>query len=104
MAAKAKALSNSGQTPDMPLMSGDYKVYDTSGYTDSTRTLNGMKITGTDRTSSSPSANFNPTTVVDNKKIIDAKEVHNHPMNPGNINVTALQLAKYNNMLATSGI
>ena len=104
MAANAKALSNSGQTPDMPLMSGDYKVYDTSGYTDSTRTLNGMKITGTDRTSSSPSANFNPTTVVDNKKIIDAKEVHNHPMNPGNINVTALQLAKYNNMLATSGI
>ena len=73
-------------------------------YTNSTKSLNGMEITGTDRTSSSPSANFNPTTVVDNKKIIDAKEVHNHPMNPGNINVTALQLAKYNNMLATSGI
>ena len=78
-------------------------VLSSSGNTQSTKSLNGMKITGTDRTSS-PSADFNPTTVVDNKKIIDAKEVHNHPMNPGNINVTALQLAKYNNMLATSGI
>ena len=78
-------------------------VLSSSGNTQSTKSLNGMKITGTDRTSS-PSADFNSTTVVDNKKIIDAKEVHNHPMNPGNINVTALQLAKYNNMLATSGI
>ena len=71
-------------------------------YTNSTKSLNGMKITGTDR-SSSPSANFNPTTVVDNKKIIDAKEIHNHPMNADNNNFTVRQLARYNNGEAVFG-
>ena len=74
-----------------------------ANYTNSTKSLNDMAITGTDRTSSSPSANFNPTTVVDNKKIIDAKEVHNHPMNADNINFTVRQLARYNNGEAVFG-
>ena len=73
-------------------------------YTNSTKSLNGMEITGTDRTSSSPSANFNPTTVVDNKKIIDAKEVHNHPMSSSNSNLSVMQLARYNNGQAVLGI
>ena len=74
-----------------------------ANYTTSTKSLNGMEITGTDRTSS-PSADFNPTTVVDNKKIIDAKEVHNHPMSSSNSNLSVMQLARYNNGQAVLGI
>ena len=80
-------------------MFGDFK---TGGDTQSTKSLNGIEITGTNRTSS-PSANFNPTTVVDNKKIIDAKEIHNHPMNADNNNFTVRQLARYNNGEAVFG-
>ena len=41
---------------------------------------------------------------VDNKKIIDAKEVHNYPMDGYNNNSSHRQLSRFNNMLATSGI
>ena len=74
-----------------------------ANYTNSTKSLNGMEITGTDRTSS-PSADFNPTTVVDNKKIIDAKEIHNYPMDGYNNNSSHRQLSRFNNMEWAAGI
>tara|TARA_R110002167_G_scaffold37917_1_gene118561 strand:- start:44 stop:1465 length:1422 start_codon:yes stop_codon:yes gene_type:complete len=82
--------------------SGNY-VFD--NYTTGTKSLNGMTPTGTNRTSS-PSANFNPVTVnnVDNKKIIDAKEINYHDLQSQNINFTVRQLAKYANGDAVFGL
>jgi len=67
--------------------------------------LNGIEITGTNR-SSAPSADFNPVTVnnVDNKKIIDAKKIENNDLKANNSNPSVMQLARFNNLVATSGI
>ena len=79
--------------------------YDTSGFTQSTKSLNGMKITGTPMHGQGKDRTFMPSTYnVDNKKIIDAKEVHNYPMDGYNNNSSHRQLSRFNNMLATSGI
>ena len=113
--AEAKTLVNSLKADNLTLgaftssvfdaeesMFGDFK---TEGDTQSTKSLNGIEITGTNRTSS-PSANFNPVTVnnVDNKKIIDAKEINYHDLQSQNINFTVRQLAKYANGDAVFGL
>ena len=73
-------------------------------YTNSTKSLNGMEITGPPIHGQDKVRSFMPSTYnVDNKKIIDAKEVHNHPMNADNINFTVRQLARYNNGEAVFG-
>jgi len=85
---------------EIPKIQTNQYVFD--NYTNSTKALNSMATTGTVR-SSSPSADFNPTYNVDNKKIVDAKEVHNHPMNAANINFTHTQLSRLNNGEAVFG-
>ena len=74
-------------------------------YTNSTKSLNGMEITGPPIHGQDKVRTFMPSTYnVDNKKIIDAKEVHNYPMDGYNNNSSHRQLSRFNNMLATSGI
>ena len=76
-----------------------------ANYTNSTKSLNGMEITGPPIHGQDKVRTFMPSTYnVDNKKIIDAKEVHNYPMDGYNNNSSHRQLSRFNNMLATSGI
>ena len=64
-----------------------------------------MEITGPPIHGQDKVRTFMPSTYnVDNKKIIDAKEVHNYPMDGYNNNSSHRQLSRFNNMLATSGI
>jgi len=81
------------------------KDFNMSGETQSTKSLNDMKITGPPIHGQDKVRTFMPSTYnVDNKKIIDAKEVHNYPMDGYNNNSSHRQLSRFNNMLATSGI
>ena len=83
----------------------DETKFSASGDTRSTKSLNGMEITGPPIHGQDKNRTFMPSTYnVDNKKIIDAKEVHNYPMDGYNNNSSHRQLSRFNNMLATSGI
>ena len=79
--------------------------YDTSGFTQSTKSLNGMKNTGTPMHGQGTVMPFVPSTYnVDNKKIVDAKEIHNYPMDGYNNNSSHRQLSRFNNMHWAAGI
>ena len=77
--------------------------YNTSGETQSTKSLNGMKITGTDR-SFGASANLTTVNNVDNSKVVDASQDYYSDLNAKNVNFTHMQLSRLNNGEAVFGL
>ena len=76
-----------------------------ANYTNSTKSLNGMEITGPPIHGQANAMPFMPSTYnVDNKKIVDAKEIHNYPMDGYNNNSSHRQLSRFNNMEWAAGI